>query len=464
MDDIIIAKCEPAVRMLAEAKDVRGAKHVADVARAAEVYAKRQKLGEEAVRYATAIKVDAMTLMGEFLREAPKNTGAKGIGKSVVPKENHTPTLAEQGIPDKKLSSDAQALAALKEEDPGLHEEVRTGQKSIREARAEKKKREKKKAREKAKASIPATPAGGETASIEQADCLEWFARQPAGSIDLVFGSPPYEQARLYLETGEDRGIARTTDQWVAWMIEVYQAALRCCKGLVAFVVEGQTKKYRWSASPVLLMAGLHQAGVHLRKPPVYRRVGIPGSGGPDWLRNDYEFIVCATNGGELPWSDNTAMGHEPKYAPGGNPSHRRPDGSRVNRDIGSAPMAERNRVGPHRARCQSGAAYKPPERANPGNVIDCVVGGGVMGDDLCHENEAPFPEALAEFFVRSFCPPGGVVSDPFSGSGTTAKVAVAAGRFFRGCDLRKSQVDLSLERVKLAQCDLPFKGANHEA
>src|SRR5262249_47316626 len=145
-------------------------------------------------------------------------------------------------------------------------------------------------------------------------DCLDWLAQQPPDSIDLVFGSPPYEQARLYLENGEDKGIARGTEEWVAWMVKVYQAALRCCKGLVAFVVDGQTKNYCWTASPALLMADLNRAGIHLRKPVIYQRVGIPGSGGPDWLRNDYEFVVCATNGGELPWSDNTAMGKPPKF------------------------------------------------------------------------------------------------------------------------------------------------------
>jgi site-specific DNA-methyltransferase (adenine-specific) len=261
---------------------------------------------------------------------------------------------------------------------------------------------------------------------IDRADCLEWFAAQPADSFNLVFGSPPYEDVRTYLEDGRDLGIARDTEEWVAWMVEVYRAALRCCKGLVAFVVAGKTRKYRWSASPALLMAALHRAGVTLRWPPIYRKVGIPGSGGPDWLRADYEHVVCATRGGRLPWSDNTAMGHEPKYAPGGNPSHRKKDGSRV-----------------------KDRSYNPPERANPGNVIDCrAVGGGNMGDALCHKSEAPFPEALAEFFIRSFCPPGGVVCDPFSGSGTTAKVAVLHGRRFVGCDLRGSQVELTRRRL----------------
>lgn len=161
---------------------------------------------------------------------------------------------------------------------------------------------------------------------IEQGDCLDWFAAQEADSIDLVFGSPPYEDARLYLEDGSDVGIARNTADWVEWMVQVYKAALRCCTGLVAFVVEGRTRDYRWTGSPTLLGAALIHEGITLRKPPIYHRVGIPGSGGPDWLRNDYEFIVCATRGGALPWSDPTAMGAPCVYEPGGEPSHRTQD------------------------------------------------------------------------------------------------------------------------------------------
>src|SRR5262249_21331480 len=131
-------------------------------------------------------------------------------------------------------------------------------------------------------------------------------------SIDLTFGSPPYEDARQYLEGGRDLGIARSTEQWVLWMADVYQAALRVCKGLVAFVVgHGRTENYRWSVAPVLLMAELDRRGINLRCPPLYHRVGIPGGGGKreqhqadggsaDWLRSDYEFIVCATRGGIL--------------------------------------------------------------------------------------------------------------------------------------------------------------------
>lgn len=273
-------------------------------------------------------------------------------------------------------------------------------------------------------------------------------------SVDLVLCSPPYEAARTY---GIDFNL-RNQD-WVDWAVTGFRECLRVCRGLVAWVVEGQTRNFRWSATPALLKADLHRAGVHLRKPPVFQRIGIPGSGGPDWWRNDYEFIVCATNGGKLPWSDNTATGHPPKWAPGGEMSNRLSSGTRVNQ--WGHPSAKDGRVRHDKPRpshrvhtkrecngdmCEQG--YVAPAKANPGNVIRCIVGGGVMGSKLTHENEAPFPESLAEPFIRSFCPPNGLVCDPFSGSGTTAAVASKWGRRFIACDLRMSQCELTRRRV----------------
>lgn len=270
-------------------------------------------------------------------------------------------------------------------------------------------------------------------------DCLEWMREQPDNSVDLVFGSPPYEAARTYGIDFNLRGQA-----WVDWMVERMTQMVRISRGLVAMVLEGQTRKFAWTATPALLMADLHRAGITLRKPPIYNRVGIPGSGGPDWLRNDYEFIVCCTSGGKLHWSDNTAMGHTPKWAPGGAPSHRMANGRRVHK------LHTKRDAGETRAQ-----GYNPPEKANPGNIINCKVGGGLLGSMLAHENEAPFPEKLAEFFVRSFCPPGGTVYDPFAGSGTTLAVAKRLGRKHLGTDVRQSQVDLTKRRIDEVQLEL---------
>lgn len=273
---------------------------------------------------------------------------------------------------------------------------------------------------------------------IIHGDCLETMNEMPDGCVDLVFGSPPYVNARTY---GIDFSL--TGQDWVNWMANRVIESLRICRGLVAFVIEGKTKNFRWDATPALLMADLHRNGVHLRKPPVFNRVGIPGSGGPDWLRNDYELILCCTNGGKLPWSNNTAKGKPPKWKPGGEISHRMPNGRRVNKLHTKNDGKEMRLQG-----------YNAPKLANPGNVIHCKVGGGRMGDMLCHENEAPFPEDLADFFIQSFCPPGGVVLDPFCGSGTTCAVAKANGRQWTGIEIRQSQVDLSNRRIeKVVPC-----------
>jgi DNA modification methylase len=100
-------------------------------------------------------------------------------------------------------------------------------------------------------------------------------------------------------------------------------------------------------------------------------------------------------------------------------------------------------------------SSYLPPKLANPGNLIKIKVGGGQMGHKLAHENEAPFPQALAEWFIRSWCPPGGTVLDPFSGSGTTVAAAMALGRRGVGTDIRLSQCELGRRRCGEIQTEM---------
>lgn len=242
----------------------------------------------------------------------------------------------------------------------------------------------------------------------------------PDDHFDLVFCSPPYEAQRSYGEldfnlSGED---------WVAWAVQCYTECLRVCKGLVAWVVEGYTDDFAYSSSPFLLHADLHRRGVKMRKVVVYQRNGIPGTGGPEWLRNDWEPIICGTKNGRLPWADNTAMGQAPKQNKPRVATNRNKDGSRKQ------------------------AIYMDPDVCNPGNIISGIVGSGGMGWKDATKNEAPFPEWLAEFFIKSFCPVGGKVLDPFSGSGTTVAVAVRHGRNGVGIDARESQVWLGETRL----------------
>lgn len=68
----------------------------------------------------------------------------------------------------------------------------------------------------------------------------------------------------------------------------------------------------------------------------------------------------------------------------------------------------------------------------------------------------ATMPPALAERCVQAGCKPGGVVLDPFSGTGTTGLAATRHGHPFVGIDLNAGNLDLSLS-TRLAQAGLPF-------
>lgn len=111
--DIVLSKLNTARLALEEAKTIQETKKILDVAAAAEIYAKRQQLGEEAILYATSIKIEALRQLGNMLKNTPRNEGGR-------PPETGTnsapvfPTLADMGL-DKKTSKLAQDIAALPE-------------------------------------------------------------------------------------------------------------------------------------------------------------------------------------------------------------------------------------------------------------------------------------------------------------------------------------------------------------
>ena len=61
----------------------------------------------------------------------------------------------------------------------------------------------------------------------------------------------------------------------------------------------------------------------------------------------------------------------------------------------------------------------------------------------------AAFPRALVEPCVLAGCPPGGVVLDPFMGSGTTAMTAHALGRQYIGFELNPEYIAIAEKRIR---------------
>lgn len=63
----------------------------------------------------------------------------------------------------------------------------------------------------------------------------------------------------------------------------------------------------------------------------------------------------------------------------------------------------------------------------------------------------ATFPEMLARFLIEIGCPKGGLVLDPFLGSGTTAVAALLTNRNFLGIEIIDSYCRLAVRRLKRA-------------
>lgn len=63
-------------------------------------------------------------------------------------------------------------------------------------------------------------------------------------------------------------------------------------------------------------------------------------------------------------------------------------------------------------------------------------------------EHVAPYPEALISPYIRSLCPPDGLILDPFLGSGTTMQVARTNHRDCIGIELNPKSIEYAKKRL----------------
>ena len=82
-------------------------------------------------------------------------------------------------------------------------------------------------------------------------------------------------------------------------------------------------------------------------------------------------------------------------------------------------------------------------------NIWRYVTGKGYSTEDaIAHHHPAIFPEKLAEDHINSWSNEGDLIYDPFSGSGTTLKIAKKLGRNFIGSEINEEYFQLICERL----------------
>lgn len=251
-------------------------------------------------------------------------------------------------------------------------------------------------------------------------------------SVDLVFGSPPYLDARTY-----GIGAARDIEDWVAWMLRVTDEALRIARNCVMWVVAGKNKKCIYRPAPEMLMAEMYKRGLNIWRPAVWVKNGFPNY--PPWhLRNCFEYVICVGKHYRAYWYSWDEVCKAKCVV----------TKARTIRAYSKAKEIDLVRL----------RQFKHPETPRPSNVIDVKTGGANLGHALAWMNEAAFPVALPEFFIRCFCPPEGIVYDPFIGSGSTMHAAWLSNRIGWGSDIRESQAVLCGVRMREVIGELLFE------
>ena len=252
--------------------------------------------------------------------------------------------------------------------------------------------------------------------SVTEGDCRDLIPALPDDSVSLGLCSPPYTEQRkgMYPGVPEEEYPAFT----VEWMSKLWDKLAN--DGSVLIVIDPKVKNGVLADYVLKTRLALHDFGWHEHQMQMWLKRDRGPLGHKGWPRHCYEQILWFSKSTK-PFCDPLACGTPSKRV--GSPNYRYSDWSN-----GKIP----NREGIARVT----------------NVWDVPVGGNEKGID----HPAMFPVALPKALIQTFCPPGGMVLDPFAGSGSTLLAAKALGNPFYGFDIKKEYVKLA--RKRLAEID----------
>ena len=333
-------------------------------------------------------------------------------------------------------------------------------------------------------------------------DCLETLRRMPDGIVNTCVTSPPYFGLRDYGHPGQI-GLEATPDEFVQRLVEVFREVRRVLRDDgTCWVNMGDSYAGSWGAqghgpSPSSAMAR-HQVQNHPKRAQnteTIRAAGVKPKDlyGVPWmlafaLRADGWYLrqdIIWHKPNPMPESieDRCCKAHEyifllsksERYyfgfaaiqepatglVPGNVTQQRLPgerEGENANTRNGLHNYAARQRskrnsfarttkdsTGDHGQKPQFREGREPVEydSVRRKRSVWTVTTKGYPGAHF-----ATFPPDLIEPCILAGAPAGGVVLDPFMGSGTTAAVATRLGRQWIGCELNPDYESLQRDRL----------------
>lgn len=256
-----------------------------------------------------------------------------------------------------------------------------------------------------------------EVDTFHNIDCVKGMKKIPDKSVDLVITSPPYDQIRDY--DGDLTFDLHATGEQVYRILKD--------GGISVMVIQDQTKNFGKSLTSFRTILDWSDSfGFKLFECLIYRKHGPEGAWWSKRFRVDHEYMPVFLKGERPQYFDKEPIKiptkHGGKIMTGS--GSRRTDG-KTNPTV-TRPI--------NLTKC-------------PGTIWDYLMAGDK--NPLKREHPAVFPDKIPYDFIQVFCPPEGIVLDPFMGSGSTAVAAKKLGRHYIGFDTVKEYCKLAEKRVK---------------
>lgn len=247
-------------------------------------------------------------------------------------------------------------------------------------------------------------------------------------SIDCVITSPPYYNLRDY---GVDNqiGVEKSVEEYIESLLEVFSEIKRVLKPIGTFWLNlGDTYRNKHALLiPHKVAISLQNDGWIVRQDLVWAKTNPMPEPAKDRCVRAHEYIFLLTK------SKKYYFDYEAIQEPVANPKRKnyvsgsRSNGKNVNRNDNDKSVRERNVIYTKR---NKRSVWTTSVKAYP------------------QAHFAVYPPDLIEPCVLAGCPVGGVVLDPFAGSGTTAGVAEKYGRDSIMIELNPEYAKLIPERV----------------
>ena len=318
----------------------------------------------------------------------------------------------------------------------------------------------------------PDTPLGPEIApgvrlnTVYSMDCLALLAKLPDNSIDCVITSPPYWALRDYHAPGQI-GREPTFHQYVAKLCDIFDEVRRVLKPEgTCWVVLGDTyggtgdkgsckdPKYphgrtgqvkalnRTAPSKCLLQIPSRFAiemtnrAWLLRNTVIWHKPNALPESATDRFTLDFDYLFFFVKS-ERYWFAQ-------QYEPMAESTLKRINQPTFEHQTGGS-KDYINGINPSRSARKALENLK--NNLNPnGRHKRCVWTIPVY--PLPDPHFAAFPPELPDIPIKAGCPIGGIIFDPFVGSGTVPLAADRLGRHYLGCDINPGYVQIAAQRL----------------